>query len=107
MVGNTRVSISIVTDALTIQKRFPQDESHREPMGDDIVLLVTGTHLDEDIAPEDNKRPNSVDNKRPVPISVLPQVPVPHCALRARIWMLYQQRRARPRSRVLRGRAKS
>jgi hypothetical protein len=93
VVGNTRVSLSIVTDALTIQKRFPQDDSHRDPMGDDIVLLVTGTHLDDEVVPEDNKKPASDENKKPIPISVLPQVPVPHCALRARVWMLYEERR--------------
>ena len=83
--GNTTVSLSVVTDALTIQKRFPRDKSHRKPIGDDIVLLVTGTHLDGDVVPPD-------DNKQP-PITVLPEVPVPHCALRARVWMLYEERR--------------
>lgn len=84
-VGNTMVSLSVVTDALTIQKRFPKDKSPRNPMGDDIVLLVTGSHLDGDVAP-------SNDDKQ-LPITVLPQVPVPHCSLRARVWMLYEERR--------------
>ena len=84
-VGNTMVSLSIVTDALTIQKRFPKDKSHNDPMDDDIVLLVTGTHLDGDVVPSD-------DDKQ-LPITVLPQIPVPHCALRARVWMLYEERR--------------
>jgi hypothetical protein len=85
-VGNTMVSLSVVTDALTIQKQFPKDKSPRNPMGDDIVLLVTGSHLDGDVAPSND------DSKQP-PITVLPQVPVPHCALRARVWMLYEERR--------------
>jgi hypothetical protein len=45
-------------------------------MGDDIVLLVTGSHLGGDVA--------SSNNDKQLPITVLPQVPVPHCALRAR-----------------------
>jgi hypothetical protein len=86
VVGNTTVSLSVVTDALTIQKRYPSDNTHLQPIGNDIVLLVTGTHLDEDVIP-------GQDDKKELPITVLPQVPVPHCALRARIWMLYEERR--------------
>ena len=161
VVGNTTLSLSIVTDALTIQKRFPSDESHTDPIDDGVVLLVTATHLDGD-GPEDGvKQPADNDRGRgktrvckgrradlnsqvvtrsarwsrhsgmdclqqrsptddrdhplhvvgqnveahlgadplqrpgqevPPPITVLPQVPVPHCALRARVWMLYEER---------------
>jgi hypothetical protein len=52
--------------------------------GDDIRLLVTGVHLKEDKTSKDN---NSID-----PITVLPETPIPHCPLMARVWMLYEQR---------------
>ena len=91
VVGNTTVSLSVVTDALTIQKRFPRDEGRKNPIDDDLVLLVTATHLDGDGADDGGKQPADNDQKSP-PITVLPQVPVPHCALRARVWMLYEKR---------------
>jgi hypothetical protein len=91
--GNTMVSLSVVTDPLTIQKRSPKEPSPRNPMGDDIVLLVTGTHLDTDgVSPDDGKTQPPADGKKELPITVLPQVPVPHCALLARVWMLYEER---------------
>jgi hypothetical protein len=51
------------------------------------VLLVTGTHSDEEAAGEQSA------GKKMKPIDVLPQVPVSHCALRARVWMLYEERK--------------
>jgi hypothetical protein len=91
VVGNTTVSLSVVTDALTIQKRFPKDDHHKSPLDDAVVLLVTATHLDGDGLEDGQKQPADNDQKSP-PITVLPQVPVPHCALQARVWMLYEER---------------
>ena len=50
------------------------------------MLLVTDTHLDGGVDPPG-------DSKKQLPVTILPQVPVPHCALRARVWMLYEERR--------------
>jgi hypothetical protein len=53
------------------------------PIGkNDLVLLVRGTKLDE----------MSDGNKEKPSIDILPQAPVPHCPLKARVWMLYEQR---------------
>lgn len=82
VVGNTSVSLSIVTDLTTILKKFPNDLP-KKPNGDEVVLVVTGTHL------EDGAKELKPDQAT---ISVLPQAPLPHCALRARVWALYEQR---------------
>jgi hypothetical protein len=82
VVGNALVSLSLVTDPSTIQKRYPKDE-YKAPIGEDLVLQVTAGHL-QDGAVELNADQAS--------ITVLPQAPLPHCALRARVWMLYEQR---------------
>jgi hypothetical protein len=83
-VGNTLVSLSVVTDPVTIQRRYPHpEEKDNLPLGDDIVLQVTGSHLENETDELDEDHAS---------ITVLPQTPVPHCALRARIWMLYEQR---------------
>jgi hypothetical protein len=93
VVGNTTVSLSVVTDALAIQKRFPKDESQKLPLDDDIVLLVTATHLDGDLTPVTaGQKQTGDDGQSEPPLTVLPQIPVPHCALRARVWMLYEER---------------
>jgi hypothetical protein len=41
----------------------------------------------------DGKKQSGDDGQSEPPITVLPQIPVPHCALRARVWMLYEERR--------------
>lgn len=82
VVGNTLVSLSLITNPSTIQKRYPKDE-YKAPLGEDLVLQVTAGHLQDgavELEPEQAS------------ITVLPQAPLPHCALRARIWMLYEQR---------------
>ena len=72
-----------------IRKQFPSDKSSSANGGDDVVLLVTGTHFDQ------RAQTNSPDGQAKTGdfIDVLPQAPVPHCALRARVWMLYEERR--------------
>jgi hypothetical protein len=82
-VGNTKVALSIVTDPSTIRKKTPRDVG-KKPIGEEVVLLVTGTHLGDDGSPDPDKT-------RP-PIVVLPQAPIPHCPLKARVWMLYERR---------------
>jgi hypothetical protein len=79
VVGNTTVSLSVVTDALMIHKHAPTAPIPSSVDNNSLVLLVRKTKLDE-INPKDNS------------IDVLPQAGVPHCALKARIWMLYEQR---------------
>ncbi|MGA8712448.1 MAG: hypothetical protein WB647_05435 [Roseiarcus sp.] len=88
-VGNTEVSLTAVTDPEMIWKRFPRDEPLHQSAADPIVLLVTGTHFDGDGVAE---RSDAGNETHPT-VDVLPQVPVPHCALRARVWMLYEERR--------------
>jgi hypothetical protein len=92
VVGNTTVSLSVVTDALTIQKRFPKDDGQKIPLGDDLVLLVKATRLDDDVAPATTGKQTGNAGLSD-PLTVLPQIPIPHCALRARVWMLYEERR--------------
>ena len=85
-VGNTKVSLAAVTDPDMIRRRYPYDKTQHPSDDDPIVLLVTKTHFDGDGAED-----QSAGETKPA-IDVLPQVPVPHCALRARVWMLYEQR---------------
>jgi hypothetical protein len=63
---------------------------------EDLVLLVTGFHAEaEGSSPASDGKQPAEPEKRPAnsAIDVLPQVPVPHCALKARVWMLYEQRK--------------
>lgn len=89
VVGNTTVSLTAVTDAQSIRKQFPSDKSSSAYPGDETVLLVTGTHFDK----RDQGKPSGDQPGQANLIDVLPQAPVPHCALRARVWMLYEERR--------------
>jgi hypothetical protein len=83
VVGNTMVSLSVVTDPLKIQNVRSPEEQHLIPMGkNDLVLLVRSIKLDE----------VSNGNKDKPSIDVLPQAPIPHCPLKAKVWMLYEQR---------------
>jgi hypothetical protein len=82
VLGNTLVPVTIVTDPATIQKTFPEDTT-KEATSDDLVLLVTGTHLTDGTTDLEEKDAT---------ISVLPQAVLPHCPLIARVWMLYEQR---------------
>ena len=84
-VGNTKVSLTPVTDPKTIWKRYPKDPAQHQSDDDPIVLLVTGTHFDGDGDP-------AADEKTRPAVDILPEVRVPHCALRARVWMLYEER---------------
>jgi hypothetical protein len=81
VVGNTTVSLSVVTDPLLIHRRSPEELVSSQADVDNLVLLVRSTKLDD------------VSNGKDKPsIDLLPQAPVPHCPLKARIWMLYEQR---------------
>jgi hypothetical protein len=73
VLGNTRVSLSISTDPDLIQLGV-----ERKPGPPDIALVVT------DFRETD-------DGKEPT-MKVLPLVPLPHCALRAEVWSIYEQR---------------
>jgi hypothetical protein len=82
-VGNTKVSVTVVTDPEMIRRQEPEEQI-QQPSGDDpINLLVTGTHFEADEQSAGNKPA----------IDVRPQLAVPHCALRARVWMLYEERK--------------
>jgi hypothetical protein len=92
VVGNTTVSLSVVTDPWMIRKNklAERDEERnvREEKAradNEVRLLVTDVHLDED--------GSSYLEKKQAPITVLPQAPIPHCPLKARVWMLYEQRK--------------
>jgi hypothetical protein len=104
-VGNTTVSLTMVTDPVRIWKRFPTDATRPDPKDDDVVLLVTAMHVDGDAQSQNaddgppaqagapSTGPPLAPIDAPAPFDVLPQVPVPHCPLRARVWMLYEERR--------------
>jgi hypothetical protein len=101
-IGNTTVALTAATDAQSVWKQYPGDRCRPDVGGyvtcdserqfprvradnptnarDDLVLLVKGFHDGDD------------GQQHRSPIDVLPQVPVPHCALRARVWMLYEER---------------
>lgn len=62
---------------------------------EDLVLLVTGVHPeDENPSPAGDGQSTSAPQKPQAhsAIDVLPMVPVPHCALKARVWMLFEKR---------------
>jgi hypothetical protein len=96
VVGNTILSLSVVTDPWNIRKIAPREEddtvnarldkirNKRETENSAIRLLVTGVHLEEGGVSEPQKNQS--------PITVLPQAPIPHCPLMARVWMIYEQR---------------
>jgi hypothetical protein len=83
VVGNTKLSLSVVTDPATIRKTHPKDQAKEVPV-DNVVLLVKSTHL-EDGASE-------LDLTNGASIKVSPLAALPHCPLLARVWMLYEQR---------------
>lgn len=74
VIGNTTVALSMTTDPKLI---LAGSRSERPPPPE-INLVVTGLHLEDDA-----KNPS---------MEVLPIVPLPHCALRARISAIYEQR---------------
>lgn len=71
------------------------DSKDLEAKDEDLVLLVTAFHPeDESPSPPSDVKPSAESEKRQAnpAIDVLPLVPVPHCALKARVWMLYEER---------------
>jgi hypothetical protein len=78
VIGNTRVSVSLVTDPLTIQRRYPSAQNEPKiSIRDDVVLLVTSTHLVED---------NGKDlDETKASFTAVPQVRLPHCKLLGRV----------------------
>src|SRR5208337_4266909 len=90
VVGNATVSLTAVTDPETIRKRFPKDAGRRDPNDDDVVLLVTGLHVDGDApspagdhearvqldAPLVPIAAQAAPTDAPAPFDVLPEVPV-------------------------------
>jgi hypothetical protein len=73
VIGNTMVSLSMTTDPESILAKKSRAVSEAE-----INLVVTGAHLEEDGKAQS--------------INVLPLVPLPHCALQAKISAIYEQR---------------
>jgi hypothetical protein len=81
VLGNATLSLSMVTDLATIMKTAPRETPPSAQPTE--VLLVTGEHLQEDAVELDDKKAS---------VSVLPHAPPPHCPLKAKVWMLYEQR---------------
>jgi hypothetical protein len=84
VLGNTKVLLSVTTDPKVIRKRSLKGSVDKVDPDDQLVLLVTGAQLLKGAAELVNKDAT---------ITVLPQAQLPHCALRARVWMLYEQRK--------------
>jgi hypothetical protein len=89
---SNQASVECLSDRMD-EKRYRRertaDQSVSQSEDSDIVLLVRQFY-----APGEN--PNGVRDKdtangQPY-IDMLPQAPVPHCSLRARVWMLYAER---------------
>jgi hypothetical protein len=91
-VGNTRLALTIVTDPDMIWNETPplpaatfpaiSQNQHRQ---DDKPIELLVRHFEE-----------KATDKPPKPmLDLLPQVWVPHCPLRARVWMLYEKREVR------------
>ncbi len=89
--GNTAIQLSMVTDPTRIwchevvencapkpSNRPPQKTKDGKDLDDRLVLLVSSAHLSDG---ETNPR-----------ISLLPQPALPHCPLKAKVWMLYEIR---------------
>jgi len=84
----------MITDPWNIRKLAPREKKdalearaakvkkYEAEESDELRLLVTGVRIAED-GPTDVERD---------PITVMPQAPIPHCPLIARVWMLYEQR---------------
>ena len=79
VIGNTKVALSLTTDPMLILTGSPNRVQLQRP---DIALVVTGTHLEADA-----KNPSSIPS-----MDVRPVVPLPHCALKAKISAAYEQR---------------
>jgi hypothetical protein len=93
---NTRVPLTLATDPQMIRKQTPGDKRTPEHQaGDDaIVLLVTrfeGDGVDRQQNGADKQASGADGHSNP--IEILPQAPVPHCPLLARVWMIYEERR--------------
>jgi hypothetical protein len=73
VLGNTKVALSITTDPDRIQSG-----ATRKPDQPDIALVVSEIH--------------ETDDAKDLTMKVLPLAPLPHCALRADIWSIYEQR---------------
>ena len=88
-VGNTEVSLTALTDPDMIRRRYPGQQAQRPSDEDATVLLVAPSK--EDGANQTKNEEGT--NETGLAIDVRPRVTVPHCALRARVWMLYEERR--------------
>jgi len=88
-VGNTEVSLTALTDPEIIRSQYPGDPVQRPSDEDPIVLLVIPSKED---GANQTKNEEGANETRPA-IDVRPRVTVPHCALRAKVWMLYEERR--------------
>jgi hypothetical protein len=73
VVGNTRIALSMITDALMIMNGAKREAVKPK---EEIVLAVTGLNLE----------------AQPPTMDVVPLVPLPHCALQATISASYNQR---------------
>jgi hypothetical protein len=78
VIGNTTVALSMTTDPELILMRSDVKSESSKPPEPEINLVVTGLHL------EDGGKDPSME--------MLPLVPLPHCALRANISAVYEQR---------------
>jgi hypothetical protein len=83
VIGNTKIALSLMTDPKLIWRQYPKDKFEGPDADAEVVLVVSDTKVEE----------GAVELKPlEASIKVTPQIPLPHCALRARVWMLYEQR---------------
>jgi hypothetical protein len=82
VLGNTTVSLSVLTDPEKINRRYPGEKSVGVK-DDNVSLVVSKTFL------QDASGKDAGDKAR---LEYAPQLLLPHCSLRARVWMLYGQR---------------
>jgi hypothetical protein len=78
--GNTGIALSVLTDPQMIVRTFAPRSPDDKPPAPTPVLLIADEHL---TGPTDESQPQ---------LTALPEDVLPHCPLKAHVWMLYEAR---------------
>ncbi|HTW26699.1 MAG TPA: hypothetical protein VME92_06210 [Acetobacteraceae bacterium] len=80
--GNVAIALSVVTDPRVIRRKYPGAADDRNQV-ENLALQVVDVQLASD---------GAGPAKTPPTVSVLPVDQLPHCALKAVVWMIYEER---------------